>query len=139
MAGEQAPVLSVVIPAFNEEQRLPRTIEAIEHYMEARQILYELILVDDGSVDATRMIMDRAAERNPSVRVEALPRNRGKGRAITRVATEGMGRPEVWNGGADRRSGRRGQPRPSTDEPPFRPHGTGTPASQDRPPRTAQA
>jgi dolichyl-phosphate beta-glucosyltransferase len=83
VADETAPPrLSIVVPAYNEEQRLPRTIEAIEHYMEARQIPYELILVDDGSVDATRMIMDRAAERNSRVRVEALPRNRGKGRAI---------------------------------------------------------
>jgi dolichyl-phosphate beta-glucosyltransferase len=76
------PRLSVVVPSFNEEQRLPRTIEAIERYLEARRIPYELILVDDGSADGTRMIMDRAAERNRSVRVEANPHNRGKGRAI---------------------------------------------------------
>ena len=83
MADETASSrLSIVVPAYNEEQRLPRTIEAIERYLAEKGIPYELILVDDGSVDGTRMIMDRAAERNPSVRVEALPRNRGKGRAI---------------------------------------------------------
>jgi dolichyl-phosphate beta-glucosyltransferase len=83
VADETArPRLSVVIPSFNEEQRLPRTIEAIERYLEAKQIRYELILVDDGSADGTRLIMDKAAERNSSVLVEALPRNRGKGRAI---------------------------------------------------------
>jgi dolichyl-phosphate beta-glucosyltransferase len=41
-----------------------------------------LILVDDGSTDGTRLVMDAAAERNGSVRLEALPQNRGKGRAL---------------------------------------------------------
>ena len=83
MADETAPPrLTIVVPCYNEEQRLPRTIDAIERYLEARRLTYELILVDDGSGDGTRMIMERAAEQNPSVGVEALPRNRGKGRAI---------------------------------------------------------
>ena len=70
------------MPCYNEEQRLPRTIEQIERYLEGKAATYELILVDDGSADGTRMIMDAAAERHPFVRVEALPRNRGKGRAL---------------------------------------------------------
>jgi dolichyl-phosphate beta-glucosyltransferase len=83
MAGEPAsPKLSVVIPAYNEEQRLPRTIEQIERYLNGRGMSYELILVDDGSTDGTRQVMDAAAERNQSVRLEALPSNRGKGRAL---------------------------------------------------------
>jgi dolichyl-phosphate beta-glucosyltransferase len=75
-------VLSVVVPCYNEEQRLPRTIEQLERYLGAKGLPYELILVDDGSSDGTREIMDEAAARNPSVRLEALPRNRGKGRAL---------------------------------------------------------
>lgn len=84
MAGEDGGQrkLSVVIPCYNEEQRLPRTIEQIERYLEGKRVAYELILVDDGSVDGTRLIMDAAAERNTSVHVEALPHNRGKGRAL---------------------------------------------------------
>lgn len=70
------------MPCYNEEQRLPRTIEQIERYLEGKHLEYELIVVDDGSADGTRMIMDAAAERNPSVRVEALAHNRGKGRAL---------------------------------------------------------
>jgi dolichyl-phosphate beta-glucosyltransferase len=80
MVGE--PSLSVVIPAFNEEQRLPSTIEQIERYLDSKQLSYELILVDDGSTDGTRQVMDAAAERNQRVRIEALPTNRGKGRAL---------------------------------------------------------
>jgi dolichyl-phosphate beta-glucosyltransferase len=75
-------VLSIVIPCYNEEQRLPQTIEHIERYLDGKDAGYELILVDDGSSDGTRMVMDAAAERNRFVRLEALPRNRGKGRAL---------------------------------------------------------
>ncbi|MDQ6720294.1 MAG: glycosyltransferase family 2 protein [Candidatus Dormibacteraeota bacterium] len=83
MAGEASkPELTVVIPAYNEEQRLPRTIEQIERYLNGRGMSYELILVDDGSTDGTRQVMDAAAERNQNVRLEALPSNRGKGRAL---------------------------------------------------------
>ncbi len=75
-------MLSVVVPCYNEEGRLPRTIEQIEHYLDGKRASYELILVDDGSADGTRRVMDAAAERHEGVRVEALPRNRGKGRAL---------------------------------------------------------
>ena len=74
--------LSVVVPCYNEERRLPRTIEVIEHYLDARGEPYELILVDDGSADETRKVMDEAAARHPAVKIVALPKNRGKGRAL---------------------------------------------------------
>src|SRR6202163_466982 len=77
-----APLLSIVIPAYNEEQRLPRTVEQIERYLGSRQLDYELIIVDDGSSDGTRQVMDAAAARNPKIRLEALPSNRGKGGAL---------------------------------------------------------
>jgi dolichyl-phosphate beta-glucosyltransferase len=77
-----APALSIVIPAYNEEQRLPRTIEQIEHYLNTRPLDYELIIVDDGSSDGTREVMDEAAARNRRIRLEALPANRGKGGAL---------------------------------------------------------
>jgi len=81
---EAAPTtteLSIVVPCYNEEERLPRTIEQIERYFAGKPIAYELILVDDGSSDGTRLVQDAAAARNPSVRVEARP-HRGKGRAL---------------------------------------------------------
>lgn len=78
----QPPNLSVVVPCFNEEQRLPRTVQQIERYLDARGDAYELILVDDGSADGTRRVMDETAARHASVTIVALPRNRGKGRAL---------------------------------------------------------
>ena len=75
-------MLSIVIPCYNEQERLPRTIEQVERYLDGKGFSYELILVDDGSSDGTRTVMDEAAGRNSFVRLEALPRNRGKGRAL---------------------------------------------------------
>src|SRR6266446_2309065 len=74
--------LSVVVPCYNEEQRLPSTIEKIEAFLDRRADSYELILVDDGSADGTRKVMDEAAARHRAVRIQALPANRGKGRAL---------------------------------------------------------
>jgi dolichyl-phosphate beta-glucosyltransferase len=75
-------VLSIVIPCYNEELRLPRSIEQIERFLHDTGTSYELILVDDGSTDRTRKVMNEAVTRNGSVRIEALPHNRGKGRAL---------------------------------------------------------
>jgi dolichyl-phosphate beta-glucosyltransferase len=75
-------VLSVVVPCFNEEQRLPRTVEQIERYLDLKKDPYELILVDDGSNDGTRQVMNAAVAGHNGVRIEALPQNRGKGRAL---------------------------------------------------------
>ncbi len=74
--------LSVVVPCYNEEQRLPSTIDKIEAFLDGRGDRYELILVDDGSADGTRAVMDEAAASHSAVRIQALPANRGKGRAL---------------------------------------------------------
>ena len=84
-------MLSIVVPCYNEEQRLPRTIEQVERYLDDKNLDYELILVDDGSTDGTRLIMDAAAKRNQFVRLEALPQNRGKGRALAEGVASARG------------------------------------------------
>lgn len=75
-------MLSVVIPCYNEEHRLPRTIERIVGYLDRKGTDYELILVDDGSADGTLKAMEAASARTARVRIEVLPHNRGKGRAL---------------------------------------------------------
>ena len=50
---QQTPALSVVVPAFNEAARLPRTLDATAHFLDARGDDYEIVVVDDGSTDAT--------------------------------------------------------------------------------------
>src|SRR5207237_1933114 len=75
-------MLSVVIPCFNEEDRLPATVDAIKKYLGARGDRYELILADDGSVDGTQKVIAAAMAGASNVRNVHLVQNRGKGRAL---------------------------------------------------------
>ncbi len=74
--------LSIVIPAFNEEQRLTRTLELAAAYLHRRQLPSEVIVVDDGSTDRTAEVA-RMFERK-GVRLIRTRRNRGKGHAVRR-------------------------------------------------------
>ncbi len=51
------PHLSVVVPAYNEEQRLPRTLARLHEYYEAQSYTYDVIVVSDGSKDQTNQIV----------------------------------------------------------------------------------
>jgi dolichyl-phosphate beta-glucosyltransferase len=76
------PTLSVVIPAFNEALRLPRTLRAIRAYLGERGHSYEIVVVDDGSADDTAA--RAAAAGGADVRVLRNDRNRGKGYSVKR-------------------------------------------------------
>lgn len=84
--------LSVVIPAYNEERRLPVTLAAVLPWLEARGPSFELILVDDGSQDGTLALMREWAGKHPAVRVVAQSPNRGKGRALAEGVKVACGR-----------------------------------------------
>lgn len=71
--------LSVVIPAYNEEKRLPGTLAAILLFLRARGRAFEIVVVDDGSTDQTVAIAEQAG---PEVRVLKNPGNRGKGYSV---------------------------------------------------------
>ena len=73
------PALSVVVPALNEEDRLPRTLERIVSHLGRRREGYELVVVDDGS-------RDRTAERAQAAGATVLRNEatRGKGYAVRR-------------------------------------------------------
>jgi dolichyl-phosphate beta-glucosyltransferase len=74
--------LSVVIPAYNEELRLPAYLARILAYLEAQSFSSEVIIVDDGSQDGTAAIVERFAAENSKVRLVRLPQNQGKGYAV---------------------------------------------------------
>ncbi|MBI2625705.1 glycosyltransferase [Candidatus Parcubacteria bacterium] len=72
--------LSIVIPAYNEEKRLPRTLERIFSYLGAHyRGAYEVVVVDDGSQDRTSEVVGQLAASNPQLRLITFERNRGRG------------------------------------------------------------
>ena len=73
---------SVVIPAYNEEKRLPAYLRKTIAYFDDRGEAYEVIVVDDGSHDETVNVVERFQVDAPSVRLIKLVENRGKGCAV---------------------------------------------------------
>ncbi len=77
-----APFLSVVIPAYNEEKRLPPTLRRVTEFLSGWGQSYEVVVIDDGSRDAT---IARAREMDlPHVTVSPNEQNRGKGYSVRR-------------------------------------------------------
>ena len=74
--------LSLVIPAFNESERLVSTLEAVADYLVGASIKATVIVVDDGSTDGTAdVVFDHMSEAS-AVDVIAIPRQLGKGAAV---------------------------------------------------------
>jgi glycosyltransferase involved in cell wall biosynthesis len=86
------PSLSIVIPAYNEERRLPAALERIEAFCAARNFEFsEILVVDDGSRDATAQLAREASARNPAIGLLRNPGNRGKGYAVRHGMREARG------------------------------------------------
>lgn len=79
---EKTGLLSVVIPAYNEEPNIPLAIQAIGSALARENIPYELLFVDDGSKDNTWACIQTQAKGDPHVRGVSFSRNFGKEAAI---------------------------------------------------------
>jgi dolichyl-phosphate beta-glucosyltransferase len=76
-------VISVVIPAYNEERRIGASLAAIISYLDSGQEDYEIVVVDDGSRDGTAATVEQAkGAAGGRVRLLRMPENRGKGAAV---------------------------------------------------------
>ncbi len=76
--------LSIVVPAYNEAERLPASVQRIIAWADDVGANIEIVVVDDGSSDQTVAIAQQMAVDEPRIRVESLGRNRGKGAAVRR-------------------------------------------------------
>jgi glycosyltransferase involved in cell wall biosynthesis len=88
---EVSPNLSVVLPAYNEEETISLVIERTDSAAKKTGLRYELLVVDDGSVDDTRQEVLRYSQTNGSVRLVGYTGNLGKGFALTRGFFDSLG------------------------------------------------
>jgi glycosyltransferase involved in cell wall biosynthesis len=85
------PELSIIIPSFNEERRLPGTLEKIAAYIQNKRPNTEVIVVNDGSTDGTAAVAESWRDRIPLLRVVPNGRNRGKGFSVRHGSLEARG------------------------------------------------
>ena len=88
--GNKTPYLSIIVPAFNEAERLPTTLEQISEFVNNRDFLTEVIVVDNASTDATKNIITAYHSRYPFIKycLETTP---GKGAAVRTGILAGQG------------------------------------------------
>jgi dolichyl-phosphate beta-glucosyltransferase len=87
-------LLSIVIPAYNEESRIRSTLSRIVSYLRSRDLSFEIVVVDDGSQDRTVEITEDFAEREnlqSQVRVCRNDHNRGKGHSVRQGMLKAVG------------------------------------------------
>lgn len=84
------PFLSIIIPAYNEEGRLPRTLERVFAFLEKQPYASEIIVVENGSSDRTLEVAGEFSKRHTNMQV-IREEKRGKGNAVRRGMLEARG------------------------------------------------
>lgn len=74
--------LSVVIPAYNEALRLPSTLKSVHSFLAETFAQFEIVVVNDGSTDATSQVVTEFAKHHDGLRLIAYEVNKGKGHAV---------------------------------------------------------
>lgn len=90
MSGVQLD-LSIVVPAYNEELRLPATLERLAEYLPTLRLQTEVLIVDDGSRDRTAAVAKTFAKKISGLRVLSNGTNRGKGYSVRHGMLEAAG------------------------------------------------
>jgi dolichyl-phosphate beta-glucosyltransferase len=78
------PRLAVIVPAYNEESRLPKTLQRLHEYLSAQPYSWSVVVVSDGSADSTVNVVTTFAREHPHFAVIDSQPNRGKGFAVRR-------------------------------------------------------
>ncbi len=85
------PKLSVIIPAYNEEKRIGRTLQDVDSYLEKQKYDYEIIVVDNNSNDRTFDVVKQLETTTVQKSKVVLEKTRGKGAAVQRGVMEATG------------------------------------------------
>lgn len=86
----KTPFLSIIIPAYNEENRLPRTLEQVLKFLNKQTYSFEIIVVENGSSDRTFEVAKGYAQTHSNLTV-LQEQQRGKGNAVRRGMLEAKG------------------------------------------------
>jgi dolichyl-phosphate beta-glucosyltransferase len=84
--------ISVIIPAYNEQSRLPNTIRRAYEYLSGMADDFEIIVVDDGSTDGTARSIKKAASELAGIKLVSNDTNRGKGFSVRRGVLASRGK-----------------------------------------------
>lgn len=84
--------LSVIIPAYNEEKRIAKTLQSVDAYLKKQSYDYEILVVNDGSRDKTAEVIREAASRMASLRLIDNIANHGKGWVVRQGMLQAQGR-----------------------------------------------
>ena len=84
--------LSVVVPAYNEEKRLPGTLKALDKYLSNQDYKYEIVVVDDGSKDNTAGVTKELSSQMSNLRLVDNKENHGKGYVVRQGMMEAKGK-----------------------------------------------
>lgn len=84
--------LSVIIPAYNEKDRLPKTLEIISSYLKKQSYTYEIVVVSDGSKDRTAEVVSSLAEKMDGIVLVDRKENKGKGFTVNEGMLKASGR-----------------------------------------------
>ena len=87
--------LSIVVPAYNEEHRITPTLQRLHEYLSAQPLRYEIVVVDDGSRDATCDVVRAQMATVANLELVRQSPNRGKGAAVRRGMREATGQIRV--------------------------------------------
>jgi len=83
--------LSLIIPAFNEEARIGKSLDRILSFLQCQSYSSEVIIVDDGSQDRTSELVRERLGKDPSIRIYQQSQNLGKGEAVKQGMLLGNG------------------------------------------------
>lgn len=81
----------MVVPAYNEEERLPRTLARLDEYYRTQPYTWDVTVISDGSVDGTERVVEDFAKEHAGFRLVASRPNRGKGYVVRTGMLEAKG------------------------------------------------
>jgi dolichyl-phosphate beta-glucosyltransferase len=83
--------ISIIIPAYNEEKRLPKTLASVLEYMSRQNYEWEVVVVDDGSTDGTVSIVKDFISNNSKIKLIENKENHGKGYVVKKGMLASLG------------------------------------------------